>query len=612
MNIPIWAVKNPHDKVVSLIVAGETIVCSASQKVTGIDMKTKKAIWTLDVEGTPYGLAVANNRLYVSTDSGMIYCFGANLSYQRKVSEVKPKDISAYGADPIFKAAADEIVKKTGITEGYCLDFGCKDGKLAFELAKRTNLKIYAVDEDAINVALARKNLDAVGLYGVRVIVHQQKLNSISYPKYFANLIVSGRSATDGLNTVPSELLRFQRPYGGVLCIGKPGTMKKEIKGELKGAGVWTHQYANPANTCSSNDTLVKGPLRIRWFGGFDLKTPNRHGRPPAPLFLNGRLFVEEIDGICAIDAYNGRFLWKFTIKDIGKPYHGEHLMGVSGTGSNYCVANNIVYVANGDECVRIEAETGKRVGEFKAPLNSDGKPGTWGYIACVDNILFGSLVNEKHLVPGCFEQGGMDKLFTESTLFFAMDVDTGKLKWSYKPQNSIRHNAIAIGGGNVYLIDRALALEERGKKIAKPHPTGEPLAFNAKTGEKIWSNTKDIYGTVLVLSVEHKVLLMCYQPCSFRLSSECGGRMSTFKTLDGTRIWGIEADYAPRLIINGNTIYATGAWDLLTGKPKPFEFKRYHGCGIISASQNLLLFRSATLGYIDLLQKRDRTLRWY
>ena len=40
------------------------------------------------------------------------------------------------------------------------------------------------------------------------------------------------------------------------------------------------------------------------------------------------------------------------------------------------------------------------------------------------------------------------------------------------------------------------------------------------------------------------------------------------------------------------------------TGKPMPFELNRSYGCGQISASANLLLFRSGTLGYLDMSRK--------
>jgi hypothetical protein len=78
---------------------------------------------------------------------------------------------------------------------------------------------------------------------------------------------------------------------------------------------------------------------------------------------------------------------------------------------------------------------------------------------------------------------------------------------------------------------------------------------------------------------------------------------MSAFRASNGNRLWDIEANYASRPILNDSTIYAQpGSWDLLTGQEKDFHFERSYGCGIIAGSKNLLAFRSATLGYRDLL----------
>ena len=48
-----------------------------------------------------------------------------------------------------YAAAADEIVRRTGVKEGYCLDLDCGDGSLALALAQRTNLQIYALSPSA-------------------------------------------------------------------------------------------------------------------------------------------------------------------------------------------------------------------------------------------------------------------------------------------------------------------------------------------------------------------------------------------------------------------------------------------------------------------------------
>ena len=87
-----------------------------------------------------------------------------------------------------------------------------------------------------------------------------------------------------------------------------------------------------------------------------------------------------------------------------------------------------------------------------------------------------------------------------------------------------------------------------------------------------------------------------------FRLPSEIGGRMAALALDSGARLWDRAADYQTRPIINGEMIYAEGgAWKLLTGESVPWKFERSYGCGQIAGSSNLLLFRSATLGYLDL-----------
>jgi hypothetical protein len=113
------------------------------------------------------------------------------------------------------------------------------------------------------------------------------------------------------------------------------------------------------------------------------------------------------------------------------------------------------------------------------------------------------------------------------------------------------------------------------------------------------------VFGTQLAVSSQHGVLLMHFQGVKhnfFKLPSEIGGRMAALSFESGTRLWDQAADYKTRPIINGEVIYAEGgAWKLKTGEPVPWKFERSYGCGQIAASCNLMLFRSATLGYLDL-----------
>jgi outer membrane protein assembly factor BamB len=192
---------------------------------------------------------------------------------------------------------------------------------------------------------------------------------------------------------------------------------------------------------------------------------------------------------------------------------------------------------------------------------------------------LFGSVLNRQHTVSPRYRD---IRLRTESVLFFALDAASGQLKWQYRPQHSIRNNAIAVADGRVYLIDRPLAMADRitepkpdGKhrSLLKPgeHPGGTLLALDARSGAVAWSSGDDIFGTQLAVSTEHGILLMYYQGVKhdfFRLPSELGGRMAAFQTATGVRIWDIAAGYTTRPIINGDVIYAEGgAWQLRSGE---------------------------------------------
>ena len=598
----------------SLVVTGQTAVSAGGgtdgQGVCTVDFTSKQSAWSAPVDGTPWGLAVAAGRLFVSTENGTIYCFGSPTAQAPRTIKAKPVGVAQSDSDAIEKAA-EQILRQTAVTGGYCLDLACGDGSLAHALAKRTNLHIYAVDSDPKNVARARQRLDTAGLYGVQITVHQGDPTRTSYPDYFANLAVSGRSTTSAaLAGLEPEINRVLRPYGGTACIGPAGTMKQTVRGPLEGTGSWTHQYCDPANTNCSTDSLAKGPLGMLWFTDLNFKMPSRHGRGRAPLVSEGRLFVEGLNAVLCVDAYNGRKLWEYPLPGIQTVYDGDHLMGVSGTGGNFCLGTHGLYVHTGDRCVRLDPVTGELLTELRAPDDAKGKPGTWGIIACVGDTLFGTLANTEHVVTYRYGKGDMSTQFTESTLLFAADAETGELKWRYQPKASLRHNTIVFGNGRVHVIDRPMALGDRHREAKRGVPDakdtqspGTLVTLDASNGKVLWTADDDIYGTVLVLSEQHDTLLMCYQDWRFKLASELGGRLTAFDATTGERRWDVaKATYLTRPIINGRTVYLQpNAWDVLTGEQKDFTLSRSYGCGIPAGSTHLMVYRSATLGYIDL-----------
>jgi outer membrane protein assembly factor BamB len=343
----------------------------------------------------------------------------------------------------------------------------------------------------------------------------------------------------------------------------------------------------------------------MHWFREGDFEMPQRHGRGPTPLNLDGRLIVEGLNGLRAVDAYNGRTLWEVPLPQVLRAYNSDALMGVAGTGSNLCASPEALYVHTGKRCLRIDPATGRTIAEFEPPALPDGKPGTWGYLAVENGLLYGSLVNPDHVVKWRYQAGDMTEQFTESTRFFAMDAATGKTKWTFDAKWSIRHNAIVVGAGRVHLVDRPLA---EGDKLTAPkgpapeQPGGELVTLDASTGKELWRSKEDVFGTVLVLGVKHDALLMAYQPTAFKLPSEKGGRLAGYRASDGKRLWERSATYKTRPILVDRTVYAQGgSWDLITGEEKAFDLQRSYGCGQLAASAYLTVYRSATLGYHEL-----------
>lgn len=610
---PLWTADGV-DGGTALIVADQTIIAAGEGTLSLIDRQSGTVRQRLSVTGGVYGVSVSGGRVLASTDSGKIYCFAAaNEGTAEPVHHDQPLANDLGTSEPAVVAAAEAIIRKADPRRGYCLDFGCGDGELAYQLATRTGWHIYCVDDDAAHVARARQRLRAAGLYGSRVTVHHvEDMTAIGYPNYFANVIVSGRSVTDPDATfLQAGWQASQRPYGGIALFGPADDLRQEVRGALEGAGQWTHQYGSAANELCSTDVRLQGPLGMLWYRDIDIDVPQRHGRAPAPLFYDGLLYHEGIDELVCVDAYNGTEQWRHALPGILKAYDGDELMGVSGTGSNYCIGESGVYIRRDDHCLRLDRRTGQELGKFVAPLQPDGQVGSWGYLSLEHGQLFGSLANREHQVTFRYRAttGDMAEQLTESMTLFAMDPISGDLNWRYDATDSIRHNAIAVGDDQVFLIDRPLALFDRTTgKATEQQPTGVLVALDAKTGEQRWRNTHQIDGTTLSLSPQYRQLLMSYQPTRFALASEVGGRLAAFSTENGQLTWEKQASYASRPLINDYTVYAQGgAWDLLSGEERPFNFSRSYGCGVLAGSRYMMVYRSATLGYFDLL-KNERT----
>ncbi|NOX52896.1 MAG: PQQ-binding-like beta-propeller repeat protein, partial [Planctomycetes bacterium] len=436
-------------------------------------------------------------------------------------------------------------------------------------------------------------------------------MTEIEYPEYFADLVVLGPDALKGFRWSADQVYRVVRPCGGVLFLsaegwpGGSGAITKWLRqgnvpeaeirvadevvlvrrDALPGADNWTHQYANAAKTGASNDQRVRWPLRLLWFGepGPE-RLISRHWKGPAPLCVNGRMFIAGQHSLLAVDAYNGRQLWRRDFPKVGRfPVHV--------TGGNVAADDNCVYLATGKTCVQLDARTGQTLREYPLPLASfslsdaTAKSMVWSYLAVSREGVLGSAGDER------------------SGRYLFLFNRRGDLQWTYTAGQPVSNNAISMADGRVYLIERTSPqrIAEAKRRGGRLPATASPTALDASSGSVAWQTSEGIAGRS-ELWLSDGVLL-----------ATGGGGVTAYDATTGKVLYNqpLSTNRFP-VIVNG-TIYAEPrAYDLRTGKVKfredpftgrhaPWYFARSYGCGSIAGAPNLLMFRSATVGFCDL-----------
>jgi len=657
-----WRAACPHDA--ELVLCENLVLAGGQDEVCAFNRQSGDCVWKTQVEGNARSLAVAEGRLYASTDKGRIYCFASGQTREgetRVVKQSKTPVSDPYPQDkltPIYRAAAEAIVMESGVTKGYCLVVGAEQGRLALELAKRTNLQIIGIEPDPAKVKAARAALDAAGLYGTRVVIDQGEPSAVPYSNYFANLIVSDSLLLTG--RIPgdaTQLASHLKPCGGVICLGmtagKPGKQSAgELtdwldklrlgrcrvsqtnglwatvrRGPLPGAGQWTHQYANAGNSTCSNDRIVSGSLGLLWFGEpGPAPMVNRHDAAAAPLVVNGKTFIQGENIVMAQDSYNGTLLWQRDIPGAVRTRLKAKECG------NLAASDDSFFVALADRCLRLDAETGQTVATYPMPVKLGDEAVQWGFLAYVDGILYGSAMTRI---------GVSDRVF-------AIDSRSGELLWQCEGKN-IGNLTLALGDGWLFFIDSSLTREQRDELLRQDKTRlaslkGEAakqaeeamkkldvrlaVALDAKTGGKLWETPVDVTDCSnigiaagdLMAIYNDGVLVLCGANANghywkqFLAGQFSERRLVALSGRTGETLWARDANYRHRPIVVGDLIVAEPwAYDLKTGRQRtrpnpisgveaPWQFLRPgHHCGALSACPQMLLMRSGFTAYYDL-----------
>lgn len=550
---------------------------------------------------------------------------------------------------------ADAVLKKSGIDRGIGLVVGLEDGQLVRSLCLNSDLHIVAVDDNVSRVNFVRELLS--DLYGVRVSVHHvNDLASLPFVTHFANLVTTERVLSDGLPTKFENIVKLLRPDGGVAVFGEPSlegetalsTEKRtELSDELlsttatklpesvdstfvddsdgvwitirtkpwQGTGEWSHLYGSTDNSAFAGESLSgvrsRQDLNVQWVGRPGPRyQADRSGRKPSPLAVGGRLFLQGLERIVALDSYNGSVLWSVEIP-------GFTRFNVPRDSGNWCADRDYVFAVVHDEVWQLDAATGERIETHQvAPVAREPWDFEWGFVARSGGQLLGTSVkdgtswsdywgkegwHDARSGPSTF-QIGSDKLF-------ARNVEDGSEAWSWS-KGVILNSSITIADGRVYFVEcrHPDVVSSHERRLGTPEAWQQQflVSLDASTGSKLWERPLDtVDGNVAFYMAQSKDRLVIVS------SSDKTFHVSTYASDGGKSLWeqkvgwkegkGDHGKAMSRPAIVGDKLFVRPqVLSLTDGKTLPHSMPTGHGCGTYACTTNALFLRSENVTVWD------------
>ena len=673
----VWEVRDV-DASGDIVQAGDRLYVVGGGTLTALQLKDENATptiaWQQPVAKNIVRLLAAADRLFAVTLDGKIMAFDESSARPTNLAD-RRKPLQDWGDS----GTADRLLELSKMPDGIIIWYGLHDEQTLRHLLLKSNYQIVAVDENQEKVDRLRTQLDAAGFSGDRIAIHQGSIDSFEPPPYVASLVVvSGRMADAVADDQDLMKKAYDgvRPYGGCLvAIDKTTELAKAFKdaklekcmvakrgnlavarrvGALPGAADWTHQYGDIANTVKSNDSRVRLPLGLLWFGGSsNMDVLPRHGHGPPEQVIAGRLYIQGMNSLSCRDVYTGRIVWKRNFRDLGTydiyydetykdtpldpAYNQVHIPGANGRGTNYVATEDAIYLVFGNSCHVLDVWTGDTMNVIKLPEEVGGEEKEWGYIGVYNDVLIGGVgfanFRKKHDLS--FEESD-EKLSGNAKGYGSKSIDrsassglvgfnrhTGEVLWRLDAEFGFLHNGVVAGDARIYCLDKLpKQIEDKLKRRGQVEPDSYRIvSIKYRTGEPVWESVGGVFGTWLGYSEDYGLLLQAGAAASDRLKSEVGQGMAVYEGSTGEVRWRVDKrEYSGPCILHNDAILtnansyqlSSGAYSLLDGTPKlilnpltnteqPWKISRAYGCNNIIASENLLTFRSGAAGYYDM-----------
>jgi len=575
--------------------------------------------WHTQIEGEPWTMLVADEKLFVVTATGNIYCFGKKAS-GRILEQQAPEENKN---DQHWMERARQILDDTDTRTGYALVLGAGTGQLLEEIVRQSDLHVIGLDDDATNVERLRRRFDKAGLYGERVAILQGSILSMPVSPYLASLVVVEDLKTAGFSENRAKdfitrVFHILRPYGGAAYLALEEDLQDHFRrfakaqslpqsdirtqgdltvlqrvGPLPDSAPWTHQYADVSNSICSKDKLVRAPLGLLWFGGpSHLDVLPRHGHGPPQQVIGGRLFLQGIKVLSARDVYTGRVLWRKDLPELDtfgmyyddsfnpdiydRSYNQLHIPGANAWGANFVAADDRVYLIAGQKCIVMDPATGDTMHEWQLKEKPEIGVPNWGYIGVYKDLLitgtapFHITQENKQWMLQFNHRFAMG-----SRYLTVLDRYTGQVLWERQAAYNFRHNTIIAGHDKVFCIDgfsptKMSFMTRRGLDFeSKPRV----LALDARTGKELWVADENVFGTWLGYSEQYDVLLQAGARASDRARDEIRSGMTAYRGAGGEQLWHSDESYSgPPILYHDRIITQTGGSNQTARPAKTFH----------------------------------------
>ena len=437
-------------------------------------------------------------------------------------------------ASAVVAANPSDLAKSSGIKGGLIVHLGCGDpsttstgsgqagsGQAGRETAKlllNERYLVHGLDTDDAKVREARKNIQALGLYG-KVSVSKYDGSHLPYTNDLVNLLIGS-----GGGKVPrAEIMRVLVPGGAAFIDGK-----KIVKPWPSDIDDWTHYLHGPDNNAVAMDTRVGIPRSIQWVSG------PRWGRSheelasmSAAVTAGGRMYyiVDEAPlatirflgkwQLVARDAFNGTLLWKKPVRPWND--HLRHFRsGPAHLPRRLVAAGDTVYVTPGfaSPVLALDGATGKTLREYK------GTERTEEIIADAGVLYLVVGTSEANRRGGGLHQRGEPKP-TDFRYVTAIRAETGKQLWK---RDFTRDE---------YILPLTLAV--KGQRLYYQSTFGV-VCLDARSGKEVWKTPRQTpqrrmgFSSPTLVATENVVLCADRNP----------GKSEQDKPSTGNMEWGV------------------------------------------------------------------------